>query len=208
MRKPGKQMMAEVREEMILSVAKSMFAVKGFDGVSMRDLANAVGITPPTLYHYFPTKLSLQIATLEYAQYGQGSTQNTALSRLQAPAATGEERLRNFILRLCERFHEDPEFFLLLERALVSDNKEIIEAFYSRIFHSVMSQSEAMFSEIAPNFNTHLFTTFIYSLVVHTYKLLPLRKRLASYREEFEDPVYVTDQIMKLLSTNVLQRDT
>lgn len=38
----------------IIEAAKELFRAKGFKGVSMKDLAEAVSITPAALYYYFP----------------------------------------------------------------------------------------------------------------------------------------------------------
>jgi len=45
--------------ERILRAAASLFRRKGFDGASMQDLAEAVGITKSSLYHHFPSKQAL-----------------------------------------------------------------------------------------------------------------------------------------------------
>ncbi|MCX7606205.1 MAG: TetR/AcrR family transcriptional regulator [Bacteroidia bacterium] len=44
------------QRQRILEVALDLFARRGFERVSLRQLAQAVGLTPPSLYHYFPTK--------------------------------------------------------------------------------------------------------------------------------------------------------
>ncbi len=43
----------------ILVAASRLFATKGFDGTSMRDIAQECGISKATLYHYFPDKDSI-----------------------------------------------------------------------------------------------------------------------------------------------------
>lgn len=45
--------------ERILRAAASLFRRKGFNGASMQDLAEAVGITKSSLYHHFPSKQAL-----------------------------------------------------------------------------------------------------------------------------------------------------
>lgn len=40
----------------ILTEACRLFATRGFDGVSVRDIAEECGISKATLYHYFPDK--------------------------------------------------------------------------------------------------------------------------------------------------------
>ena len=42
--------------ERILSTALDLFAVKGYDATSVREICEAAGITKPTLYHFFGSK--------------------------------------------------------------------------------------------------------------------------------------------------------
>lgn len=44
------------RKLQIFSEACRLFATRGFDGASMRDIAQECGISKATLYHYFPDK--------------------------------------------------------------------------------------------------------------------------------------------------------
>jgi AcrR family transcriptional regulator len=46
-------------KEKILEVAEALFAVSGFTGVGMRQIAAAVGLSKSSLFHHFPTKLEL-----------------------------------------------------------------------------------------------------------------------------------------------------
>src|SRR3954466_7298327 len=50
------------REEMqdgILAVAREIMREQGVAALSMNEIARRVGITPPALYNYFPSKLAL-----------------------------------------------------------------------------------------------------------------------------------------------------
>jgi len=42
--------------ERILTTALDLFAVKGYDATSVREICEAAGITKPTLYHFFGSK--------------------------------------------------------------------------------------------------------------------------------------------------------
>lgn len=42
--------------EYILSVATRLFSERGFANVSIRDICEAAGVTPPTIYYYFGNK--------------------------------------------------------------------------------------------------------------------------------------------------------
>src|SRR5688572_16206967 len=42
--------------ERILSTALELFAVRGYDATSVREICEAAGITKPTLYHFYKSK--------------------------------------------------------------------------------------------------------------------------------------------------------
>lgn len=49
----------------ILTVARRLFMTRGYRGVSTREIAEAVGVTQPALYHHFGGKEALYVAVLE-----------------------------------------------------------------------------------------------------------------------------------------------
>lgn len=53
-------------KERILNVAIDLFAVKGFDAVSLREIADAAGVRKASLYYYFTTKDEILEKILEY----------------------------------------------------------------------------------------------------------------------------------------------
>jgi AcrR family transcriptional regulator len=56
----------ETTKERIISVAIDLFARKGFDAVSLREIAEAAGIRKATLYYYFTTKDEILENIFEY----------------------------------------------------------------------------------------------------------------------------------------------
>lgn len=52
----------ESRREALLDTAAAMFAAKGYDGTSIRDIAGAVGMLPGSLYYHFKSKEDLLLA--------------------------------------------------------------------------------------------------------------------------------------------------
>ena len=52
--------------ERILKEASKLFAVKGYRGTSTREIAAAVGIRQPSLFHHFESKRAIMQALLDY----------------------------------------------------------------------------------------------------------------------------------------------
>ncbi len=86
----GQAQPAQGRIVQIFEVACRLFALKGFDGVSMRDIALECGISKATLYHYFPDKDSL----LRPLAMGVTKALYLHVSRLDDPGLSASERLR------------------------------------------------------------------------------------------------------------------
>ncbi|GAP12879.1 transcriptional regulator, TetR family [Longilinea arvoryzae] len=52
-------------QSILLQVALELFAARGYDGVGVQEIAEAAGVTKPTLYHYFGSKAGLLTALLD-----------------------------------------------------------------------------------------------------------------------------------------------
>ena len=53
--------------ERICAAAFDLFGEKGYDGASMNELAERVGIAKPSIYNYFKSKEELLVALVERA---------------------------------------------------------------------------------------------------------------------------------------------
>lgn len=81
------------RKEEILDVAAAMFAEHGFDAVSLTDIANAVGLSKATLYHYFSRKEEI-LGTIVVSTIRD---LNAYIEQAIARATTPEARLIAFL---------------------------------------------------------------------------------------------------------------
>lgn len=61
----ARQEQAQRRREQLIEAALTVFARKGVDGTSIKDIAQAAAVTPGLLYHYFDSKEDLVAAVLE-----------------------------------------------------------------------------------------------------------------------------------------------
>ena len=61
-------------KEPLIEAARNLFSVKGYDGTSVDEIAEAVGIKGPTIYKYFKSKEDLLKAVIDTAEdeYAKG----------------------------------------------------------------------------------------------------------------------------------------
>lgn len=71
---------SEERRRQIIEAALAVFARKGFDGATNKDIAHEAGVTPGLIYHYFEDKRALFGAI--FAEHGPISA---AINLLSAP---------------------------------------------------------------------------------------------------------------------------
>jgi AcrR family transcriptional regulator len=103
--------------EAIASAATRMFAERGFDGASLTDIAEAVGIRRPSLLHHFPSKLALYQDVFTRALYDWSE-------RVEEAVATSREekgwRYVDHVLDASfEFFIENPDFVRIVRREAV-----------------------------------------------------------------------------------------
>ena len=91
---------ARVRE--ILQVGARIFAEKGFDGTSMRDISQACGISKALLYHHFESKNNL------YAQIAFNSSQhlNEFVEQRIPDDGSAAEKIHAFMIAMAMFFEQ------------------------------------------------------------------------------------------------------
>lgn len=88
----------------IVREATRLFSERGFDGTTLQDIAEAVGVTKPAVLHHFPSKEHVQQAVLgEILQHWEGT-----LPRLLLAATEGETRFDSVFGAVYRFFAEDP----------------------------------------------------------------------------------------------------
>lgn len=81
---PPKEETSDRRNE-ILAVASMLFARNGFDGVSIREIADAAGIMGPSLYHHFTSKNEIYLEVHRAALERTAAIVNAAIEPLTDP---------------------------------------------------------------------------------------------------------------------------
>jgi AcrR family transcriptional regulator len=79
---------AEARKEAIVAAVQDVFAEKGFDGTTTRELAKAAGVSEALLYKHFPSKESLYAAMLDGCAKGPTFAEASRILELDASTST------------------------------------------------------------------------------------------------------------------------
>jgi AcrR family transcriptional regulator len=77
----------------ILETAKNLFAEKGYHGMSMREISDALGVSKAALYYYFKDKEELFLEILKiYLE-----EMSAVLDRISVEPISGAEKIRRFV---------------------------------------------------------------------------------------------------------------
>lgn len=97
------------RQAQLIAIARRLFAAHGYEGTSLRDIAEAAGITKATLYHHFPNKSELycRISVDDMRSLLQAVT--TAVHEAQGAVA----RIYAFMLASAEYFESDRDQWMV-----------------------------------------------------------------------------------------------
>jgi AcrR family transcriptional regulator len=107
--------------EQILVAASRLFADHGYEGTSLNDIADAVGIRRPSLLHHFPSKEALyhEVFALAVADFVDRIEQSVAGNR------EGWKLLEHSLNASWEFFVANPEFVRLVRREQVDPSRGI-----------------------------------------------------------------------------------
>lgn len=107
-RKRGRD--GQATRERIFREALKLFARKGYDATSIRDIATAVGVADAALYRHFASKdeIASAIFNLHYANLAR------AVATLAEHSETFATALQQLVTLLCELFDDSPDVFAFI----------------------------------------------------------------------------------------------
>ena len=161
--------------EKFLKAAEILFVERGYDGVSISDIARKSGATKGHLYYYFKNKEALFDAVLKQHLDAQRDAMN------QAAAAGGnmKERIHAALDSYIDFIEKNPGFPRLIQREMCSKSKSVRKI--SDGMASIHAWGAGMFSGILPQKGPaaprHFFFS-IYSMALNYYTYSGMLERL------------------------------
>ncbi|MEA5582111.1 TetR/AcrR family transcriptional regulator [Nodularia harveyana UHCC-0300] len=137
----------------ILQAAQKLFASKGFDGTTTRDLAQAAGVAEGTLFRYFPNKKSIlvEVATSGWVEILTDLlTELSEMGSYKAIAQVMRRRMWNLhknvdLMKVCfmeVQFH--PDLRDRIQEEVIDKMTDVAEAFFqSAMDKGIYRQTDA-----------------------------------------------------------------
>jgi TetR/AcrR family transcriptional regulator len=114
----------------IVEVAVRLFAARGYDAVSIQDIADAAAVSKANVFHHFGSKEKLYFSVLNTA-CGHAAERLDELERHDQPIGT---RLARFATEHLEDLHEYQAVTRLILRELLNDGSDQGPAMANQVF--------------------------------------------------------------------------
>jgi AcrR family transcriptional regulator len=131
-----KRLQVDERRDQILEAGTALFAEHSYEEISMREIAQAAGISKPLLYHYFPSKIHLFKAAVAEAA--------SELQQVIEPGSSGSplERLTGSLDAYLSWIEQHAQTWtkLMESAASLPEAREIVDAFRDRTMERALAE--------------------------------------------------------------------
>jgi AcrR family transcriptional regulator len=130
------RLQVDERRRQLIEVGSALFAEHAFEEISMRQIAQAAGISKALLYHYFPSKTELFKTAVE--------EQATELQQLIQPDGTGDpfQELSTSLDAYLAWIEANARTWskLMQSAATLPEAREIVEGFRARTLEQILAR--------------------------------------------------------------------
>ncbi len=182
-------------KEKILTEAIALFAQKGYAGLSMRQLAQAAEVSVAAIYHHFPDKQALYLATTQHAFSGK----ELVFAQAWEADCPPTEKLRKVIHAILAVMSEDTDFCRLVQQEIMEADPERMALLAQGVFKNQFNLLLQMATELAPKRDAFLVATSIVGLVKAHIDHRPLNRHFPGWLPEYEQPDVVASHLADLL---------
>jgi len=192
----------KTREE-LLELSVPLFAQRGYDGVSMRDVAAAVGLTQAALYYHFTDKDQLYLDAVAY----EFRVREAALKDMLAGNGPPLERLERFVAGLARMMATDKDFLRLMQWVLLDTDEARQSTLAKHVFRDMFVAVHDLASELDPHQDAHLLAMSIFGLVIFHFQAGATRKFMPGHRPHQDNPEVLARHVCELLRRSLAAAD-
>ena len=187
----------------ILDVAESLFAGAGFAGVSVREIAGAVGLNQASIYNHFSSKRALYEAVLDRGLSPLRATLAAAAISRDEPDA-GDRLLED----LSEQLWASPNLPRLIQREILDDG-EYLERLSEQWLRPIYEEGRAamdrsLWSSSWESDSDSLMVLLMYHLIFVYFFSAPLTRRVLGVEPSSEDMRRKQINFLKLVAQRLM----
>jgi len=194
----AKSAFRNTREE-ILGLSVPLFATAGFDGVSMRDIAAAVGVAPAALYHHFPDKEQLYLDAVGYAFKEKMEPLKFILEGGENPW----DQIEAFVARFSRMLAKEKDFRRLMQWVRLDSDESRQKSLAGCVFLDLFDALRNIANELSPNLDTHMLVVSIIGLTIYPFETQSMLRFLPDHQRQHEDPEAIARHVVGLLRTGL-----
>lgn len=186
----------------IFEVAENLFAERGFDGTTIREIAERAGATKALIYHYYQSKEALYLFLLEKDVSGVVAK----CEEIAACEGGPEHKIRDVVQVFLEQYQANPQSFQLVQRAIDDHTPTahtLAERWFSRAHLAVQAITlegarRGIFKPLPP----HSTPFVIFGIVIHALRANQLIDRITQGFSGSELLAGLADVVLNLLRTD------
>ena len=185
-------------KDKIEKVATKIFAEKGFDGSSVREIAEKAGLGKPMIYYYFKNKDDLYFKLLETAV----SPLCSKIEEVTGTAASPPEKIKGIVGAYQELFWKKPNLFQLVHMAAEKKEKVagvIAEKYFTRA-HLALSDTiqEGIEKKVFKKDNPSMLAFSVIGIILHYLTMGHIIQKVSADR-------YAPEEFINVLASHIIQ---
>lgn len=134
---------SRVGKEKIIDIAEALFTERGYNAVSIRDIAERCDVTNAALYYYFPSKTALFDEVLEH----HASRLDARMRKAGDLGGSYRERTRAMLMEYVSITKNRRPPFYLLRRKIEGLDESKRTDYFRRLFHAMILPLEELLNE-------------------------------------------------------------
>ncbi|NHN24333.1 TetR/AcrR family transcriptional regulator [Flavobacterium jejuense] len=189
----------------IINITEKLFAEKGFDGTSIREIAKAAEINVAMVSYYFGSKEKLLEAIILYRVSAFG----VMLENLQNEPISPIEKVKKYICFYIKRIYENKDIYQILHFEIVNQKRTSDFPFFSEIKRKNLQLLENIIAEgknsaiFKPKCNTVLIPTLIIGTFSQFYNNKKFYQEMLNLNDEASFEHYILNDFIEEI-TNVI----
>lgn len=185
--------------ERILDACLPLFAEAGFQGVSMRDVAAAVGVTPAALYYHFPDKEQLYQQLIARVF----SDRLPPLIEKMAGEGSPAQRLEGLVGGLLGLISAEPDLLRLGQWIMLDTDPARTRNLAENVFKPFFEAVITLAADLGDAYDPHRLGVSVLALVMFPVQSAAVMSHLPGFRRPSDDIDELARHVVRLLHSGI-----